>query len=644
MPPSAYRGRSVRKLKVCLKVSASFFLSLIFLFPQVSSALSADQHNAIDSGARYVNTEDSCATKQEADTADIKPSGGSFDENVDVVFQYLTSKGLTPNQAIGLLINLNWESGKTMDPKIVQGGGTSETVPNDSKTGYGIAQWTTTDRKRGLINYANKLNMNVYDINLQARNVWRELSTNSNYGLSDLKKAGSYQDAAQVVIHEFERPLAENTAERINDPNAQKIINKYKDATPSGPVSTPGTLSGSCVCSTQSNAVDTGKVVVLDPGHSQDKVVKDAQTGLNDVDSSNTATGERQDVWDVAKIAKNKLEDDGYKVILTRTNQEDYSGMRDRATVADQAKADIAVSIHGDPGLGNDGEIYEQKNGLFRGSGSDKTVFDNSDLAQKSQKYAEAFKTAREKAQGGSVVIKDNSFNGRAPIEPGNIPLVMLFSKTTPWVYNESKMPFDHDKYAQGIVDGVEKALSGSTPAAGGTVDTTCSDAAGNGDAISTAFDYAYADGRKTLTMKDSYALAINKAKAKGEYVGGQVYPGIDCGGFITRVMRDSGADKNYNSYEGPTPVQEKYMHLKPDKYQEIGELNSIDKLQPGDIAINNIHTFMYVGPESEHPNFKGNAASASLDDYAPTANVTYFVSTPPDGSKVPFTWYRLIK
>jgi hypothetical protein len=137
--------------------------------------------------------------------------------------------------------------------------------------------------------------------------------------------------------------------------------------------------------------------------------------------------------------------------------------------------------------------------------------------------------------------------------------------------------------------------------------------------------------------MKDTYKAAVDAAKKNGEYIGGIAYPGIDCGGFVTRVMRNSGADKDYNDYEGPTSQQQKYMDDHPEKYEKIGAVSSVGKLKPGDIAVNSQHTFLYVGPEASHPNFKGNAAASSLDDYAPTANNTYFSNGA--GS---FMWYRL--
>lgn len=110
------------------------------------------------------------------------------------------------------------------------------------------------------------------------------------------------------------------------------------------------------------------------------------------------------------------------------------------------------------------------------------------------------------------------------------------------------------------------------------------------------------------FTMTDAYKKAIDLAIANGEYVGGGPYPGIDCGGFVTRVMRDSGIDPDYNSAQGNTDAQLAYLENSP----EYVELTSVtpSELEPGDIAIRSGHTYMYVG---QIDGFETTIASASI-------------------------------
>lgn len=221
----------------------------------------------------------------------------------------------------------------------------------------------------------------------------------------------------------------------------------------------------------QSLEAQSATTIVLDPGHGIDETIIDPATGLNDSDSSNPE--ERRAVWNIAQKAKAKLEAAGYRVILTKNSEGARATLRMRADIADSNNAALAVSIHGYSGLANPGEIYIQKNGLYRGgdpSPHPKVFFSNSTVAAKSQAAAQIFQQKRSEIEGGNVVIKDNSFDGRyPPVEPGNIPFILLVSKT-PWVYNELKMPFDEDVYANSIVESIKAAVPLGTA---GTVATT---------------------------------------------------------------------------------------------------------------------------------------------------------------------------
>jgi len=198
-------------------------------------------------------------------------------------------------------------------------------------------------------------------------------------------------------------------------------------------------------------------------------------------------------------------------------------------------------------------------------------------------------------------------------------------------------------EYGAGVVDTSSTATAGQASAGGqATTQDPCSGAVA-GDAIKTALNYAWPDYHQApyLVFKPSYRTAIAAAEARGEYVGGGSHPGVDCGGFVTRVMRDSGADPNYNKGNGATTVQQAYMDAHPEKYKRLGPQTSTTNLQPGDIAINSEHTYIYVGKQ---PGFNGNSASASYSTdgsswRTPMASNTYW-----SNGAGPFIWYRLIK
>jgi N-acetylmuramoyl-L-alanine amidase len=628
-------------------------LVLFLFFSEVNTALATS-----DQQLQWPLYENAVCGAPVDDSA-APPDAGSSDY-VGSVFMYLVTKGLSKEQAAGVIGNLQWESGdKQLDPTKTQNGGHSNSVPLDNTTGYGIAQWTITSRKQGLINYAHSINKSVASIEAQEGYLWKELKDDPGYGLKDLQAASTYENAADVFMRKYERPKVNNLSDRA--PLAKDVLGRFKDTDIASATTSSDNFEG-CTCSTDAPAAATGKTVLLDPGHAGGTPSVETVSGIETIENSG-ADGERQSMWDTAQIIKTKLEHDGYKVVLTKNSVDDTAGFKTKIDRANASGAAIAVSMHytGGVNFGTPNDhfgVTPQQVGRFRENKDDGTrvTFSDTSLASKSEQYAQDIAAERNKT-GDKVNVAplDNSFpKDRPDVRAwGDIPIVELFGKI-PWVYNEvGSVGFDKQKYAEGISNGIEKALGKPSGAASpdgasatGGVDTSCAATGeGNGDAVATAFNYAYSDGRKTLTMKDTYASAIRAAKARHEYIGGTKYPGIDCGGFVTRTMRDSGADKNYNTltnngYGGPTGDQEAYMDAHPDKYQKIGPVVNTGKLQPGDIAVTDEHTYMYVGPESSHPQFKGNAASASWDDYAPTANNTYFADT----HGQPFNWYRLIK
>lgn len=182
-------------------------------------------------------------------------------------------------------------------------------------------------------------------------------------------------------------------------------------------------------------------------------------------------------------------------------------------------------------------------------------------------------------------------------------------------------------------------SITGGAVTPGTTDAGSCANSAVTGNLMQTVVKYAwptYHDPNYFNMMPD-YAKAVADAQAKNEYVGGPP-PGIDCGGFITLLMRNSGTDPQYNAYQGGTVAQQKYMDDHPEKYQKLPNITGVGDpnkggLQPGDIAINSEHTYMYVG---KLPGFSGNSASASQSERAPMASPAYDFSN--------FSWYRLIK
>ncbi|MCL2445108.1 phage tail tip lysozyme [Candidatus Saccharibacteria bacterium] len=153
------------------------------------------------------------------------------------------------------------------------------------------------------------------------------------------------------------------------------------------------------------------------------------------------------------------------------------------------------------------------------------------------------------------------------------------------------------------------------------------------------------------LEMMPAYRAAVDRARSEGRYVGGGIHPGIDCGGFTTTLIYDSGWDRgfNHNARGGPTGTQEAWV-MNPangwDRVNPHGVVNTAD-LIPGDVAFTTGHTFIWVGEIpgfGEMGNMRLMIASASFS----TTGRSW--RTPMAGMESPFTagneivrWYRRI-
>ena len=141
-----------------------------------------------------------------------------------------------------------------------------------------------------------------------------------------------------------------------------------------------------------------------------------------------------------------------------------------------------------------------------------------------------------------------------------------------------------------------------------------------NGCSVSDEFSalvkaYAWPEFHKApyTNRMPEYAKAVTASVAEKRYVGGWArgVQGIDCGGFVTILVQNSGIAKNYNSYKGGTIAQERWVKNHSWTLLNKNKNTPVDTsiLQPGDVAFSDGHTFIYVG---EIEGFHSKIASAS--------------------------------
>lgn len=151
------------------------------------------------------------------------------------------------------------------------------------------------------------------------------------------------------------------------------------------------------------------------------------------------------------------------------------------------------------------------------------------------------------------------------------------------------------------------------------------------------------------VQRRPAYAEAVTASISEGRYVGGSVsgVAGIDCGGFVTILVQNSGLEPSYNDTKGGTGTQEKWVIDNGWTLLNDSNTTPIDTsvLQPGDVAFSggtdytgNGHTFIYVGDISGFDSVIASASySTTGNGRAPMAGREDLIYS--DGT--PVRWYR---
>lgn len=94
--------------------------------------------------------------------------------------------------------------------------------------GYGLAQWTSSGRKKALLDYANNTNRSIGDLTMQLEFLMYELNTSYKSVLTTLKTATSVQKASDVVLTKFERPKDQSDGvKKVRGKYSQEFYSKY---------------------------------------------------------------------------------------------------------------------------------------------------------------------------------------------------------------------------------------------------------------------------------------------------------------------------------------------------------------------------------------------------------------------------------
>lgn len=624
-----------------------------------------------------------CGTSGDASSADTN-SG----ENLKNIFAFFVSNGYKDFQAAGIVGNIVAES--TGSPQRYQGDGKDHKVPPSPEPGWGIVQWTPNSK---IVNYAKSVNKEPHLLSTQLELLLKQLegeagALSEKAAGDDLKRTTSVEDAVRAFqgddkiggkYHGFERPKdeAKSLPERIS---AAKNVLKEHGGTVSS--SSLDGSSGGAVCSCEAedaeNPSDSNKLA-----DAIKKLGSEAQykttISVASVNGSVKADYSGDDVmptrssykiytayatlraiedgkisWSSDTSWGNNSVEDTMEAMIVKSDNDAATALRTDDRIG--TYKEVTRMLQNDVGLSSKTVMGSQSPSSPSGTNSNSTANDfvkfldllyKKKLPQvsKSSSYdkliaymkrasTDSSGTGREgivKGVGGGTEVADKP--GWAPVgaDPASNDVGIVYLKNKPYVLAIlSSAPNKWDNVAK-IAGEVNKLMGGASGA-----DVGCT-SGGSAEALQqTVKKYAWPEYHAApyKNAKPEYKDAMTRAISKGQYQGG--CRGVDCGAFVTRVMIDSGYEPKYNwsgkgGYTGQGPDDGKTQWSWLDQNWKKIDPSSTKDLQPGDVAINAKHTFLYVG---KIDGFEGTFASASLCQRAPMASYETSVSKE-------FTWYR---
>lgn len=242
-----------RTIRLKLALRRAFLLLTIVAFANLhistAYAVSENQFKTENNILFYEPADNSSASCQSGSVASLVGSN-----NEEKAFRYLLAKGLSAQQAAGVVGNLIVESGVIPDNQ--QNG---VTFPGG---GWGIAQWTNSSgsapgegrrdkvvaavKKAGLpyTNEATPADKLDPLLLLELNYMWDEATSRGDIAL--LKKETTVKGAAQSWLDNFEIAGVPATSERIEA--GDKVLTKYGGVTPGDTTTTIGVTGGQGSC------------------------------------------------------------------------------------------------------------------------------------------------------------------------------------------------------------------------------------------------------------------------------------------------------------------------------------------------------------------------------------------------------------
>lgn len=189
-------------------------------------------------------------------------------DNQEIIWNFMMQNGFTEAGAAGMMGNLQsesnfysivvqdhfcWASEEEMEycenyVKQVDDGTISENdfINNGpGGGGFGLAQWTATDRKQRLYNYAKSTGRSIGDFQMQLEFLLQELQSNYPTIWQVVSTTSSLKEASDIVLYDYENPAQKYEKSVARAEQGQAIFNTYSGKTISASSITATTNTGS---------------------------------------------------------------------------------------------------------------------------------------------------------------------------------------------------------------------------------------------------------------------------------------------------------------------------------------------------------------------------------------------------------------
>ena len=240
-----------------------------------------------------------------------KPKQVSPTETSQRIWKFFKSKGWTDEGVAALMGNLDKEStlrpvqlqgdlsdsNRTKSMKYVADADKNKRNFTKGQIGFGIAQWTTPDRKENLWNYAQSKGKSVGDLDTQLEFLNDELESKYKGVVAELKNAKDVGSAAVTVLKKFEVARDRNLKSEQDD-RASRAMGWYKtyagkaleseSSTETASSSTPSSGAMDSIGNTENSTSAPGGVLTTDGNGSISTSSPMAAAGASDASTDNS--------------------------------------------------------------------------------------------------------------------------------------------------------------------------------------------------------------------------------------------------------------------------------------------------------------------------------------------------------------------